>query len=275
MTRRNYTVDLDKLSEVAAFGIRPRLITIGGSLNLHPHPVAAIRSIADEVGALVLYDAAHVAGLIAGGMWQHPLEEGAHLMSMSTYKSLAGPPGGIVATNDPVLAERIERVVYPGLTANFDVARLAALAVALADIRAHGGAYARAMAAAAHALALALSTRGISVFGDREGGFTESHQFAIEAPRYGGGHTASQRLRKANLLTSGIGLPIPRLAGNSNGIRLGTSELVRIGMTTPDMDYVGELVAEALTGGDLAAIARRTKTVRSRFTGVHFIQANG
>ena len=209
----NYTVDLDKLSEVAR-SIRPRLITIGGSLNLHPHPVAAIRSIANEVGALVLYDAAHVAGLIAGGMWQHPLEEGAHLMSMSTYKSLAGPPGGIVATNDPVLAERIERVVYPGLTANFDVARLAALAVALADIRAHGGVYAQAMAAAAHALALALSTRGISVFGDREGGFTESHQFAIEAPRYGGGHTASQRLRKANLLTSGIGLPIPRLAGD-------------------------------------------------------------
>ena len=80
-----YTVDLDALREQAR-RVRPKLITIGGSLNLLPHPIRDIRKIADEVGALVLYDAAHMSGMIAGRAWQQPLEEGAHMLSMSTYK---------------------------------------------------------------------------------------------------------------------------------------------------------------------------------------------
>ena len=81
-------------------GCRPKLITIGGSLNLFPHPIREIRAIADEVGALVLFDAAHLCGMIAGHAWQQPLEEGAHVMTMSTYKSLGGPPSGLIVTND-------------------------------------------------------------------------------------------------------------------------------------------------------------------------------
>ena len=88
----SYTVDVDALAELSR-NIRPKLITIGGSLNLIPHPVSAIREIADSDGAKVLFDAAHLCGLIAGGAWPNPLDQGAHLMSMSTDKSLGGPPG--------------------------------------------------------------------------------------------------------------------------------------------------------------------------------------
>src|SRR4051794_18946138 len=88
-----YTVDVPALAELAARE-RPRLITIGGSLNLQPHPVREIREVADSVGAKVLFDAAHLCGVITGGQWPNPLAEGAHLMTMSTYKSLGGPPGG-------------------------------------------------------------------------------------------------------------------------------------------------------------------------------------
>ena len=94
-----YTVDVDAL-RADARRLRPKLITIGGSLNLFPHPIAEIRAIADEVGALVLFDAAHMSGMIAGRAWQQPLEEGAHVMTMSTYKSLGGPPSGLILTND-------------------------------------------------------------------------------------------------------------------------------------------------------------------------------
>ena len=83
-----------------ALRLRPKLITIGGSLNLFPHPIREIRAIADEVGALVLFDAAHLCGMIAGHAWQQPLDEGAHVMTMSTYKSLGGPPSGLIVTND-------------------------------------------------------------------------------------------------------------------------------------------------------------------------------
>lgn len=127
-----YTVDVDALAGLAR-AVHPKLITVGGSLNLVPHPVAAIREIADSVGAKVLFDAAHLCGVIAGGAWPNPLDEGAHLMSMSTYKSLGGPAGGLLLANDAELAERIEAIAYPGLTANFDAGRTAALAQTMLD----------------------------------------------------------------------------------------------------------------------------------------------
>jgi glycine hydroxymethyltransferase len=77
-----------------ALRVRPKIITIGGALNLFAHPVREVRAIADEVGAWVLFDAAHQCGIIAGGVWANPLDEGAHLMTMSTYKSLGGPRAG-------------------------------------------------------------------------------------------------------------------------------------------------------------------------------------
>ncbi|WP_333815353.1 beta-eliminating lyase-related protein, partial [Tabrizicola sp.] len=87
-----YTLDLAALHDLA-HAVRPKIITVGGSLNLFPHPVAEVRKIADQVGAKVLFDAAHQCGIIAGGVWANPLTEGAHLMTMSTYKSLGGPAG--------------------------------------------------------------------------------------------------------------------------------------------------------------------------------------
>src|SRR3546814_2206859 len=92
-----YTVDLAALRRLA-LEVRPKLITLGGSLNLFPHPVAAVREIADAVGAKLLFDAAHQCGIIAGGAWANPLAEGAHMMTMSTYKSLGGPAGGLIVT---------------------------------------------------------------------------------------------------------------------------------------------------------------------------------
>lgn len=241
-----YSVDLDGLRALA-LSIRPRLITVGGSLNLFPHPVRAVRTIADEVGAAVLFDAAHLSGMIAGGQWPNPLAEGAHLMTMSTYKSLGGPPSGLIVTNDPALAERIDAIAYPGLTANFDVAKSAALAITLLDWREFGRAYAQTMRDCARALAQYLDRAGIPIFA-AERGHTTSHQFAIEAARYGGGQTAAKLLRRANLLTCGIGLPGAVVPGDLNGLRIGTPEIARWGMTPAHMGTLGALIAAALSG---------------------------
>jgi glycine hydroxymethyltransferase len=246
-----YTVDLDGLRALAS-QIRPRLITVGGSLNLFPHPVRAVRMIADEVGAAVLFDAAHLSGMIAGGVWPNPLAEGAHLMTMSTYKSLGGPPSGLIVTNEPALAQRIDEIAYPGLTANFDVAKSAALAITLLDWREFGRAYAQTMRDCARALAQSLDRAGVPIFAaDR--GFTTSHQFAAEAARYGGGQTAAKVLRRANLLTSGIGLPGAPVPEDMNGLRFGTPEIVRWGMTPAHMGALGSLIAAALSGGGATA----------------------
>jgi glycine hydroxymethyltransferase len=242
-----YTVDVDALRALAR-EVRPRLITLGGSLNLWPHPVAAVRGIADEVGAKLMFDAAHLSGMVAGRAWPNPLAEGAHVMTMSTYKSLGGPPGGLVVGNDAALFERIDAIAYPGLTANFDAGRVAALALGLLDWKAHGGDYARAMQATAHALAVALaSEQGLPVFG-HDRGATTSHQLAIEAARWGGGQAAAKRLEAARLYACGIGLPLPPVAGDVNGLRLGTPEIVRLGFGPEHMGELAALIASALDG---------------------------
>ncbi len=266
----NFSIDVAALAELAQ-RVRPKLITIGGSLNLWHHPVREIRAIADEVGAYVLFDAAHLCGMIAGKAWQQPLEEGAHLMGCSTYKSLGGPPSGLLMTNDAALAERIDAIAYPGLTANFDVAKTASLALALLDWKKYGADYAEEMAATASALAHQLEDRGVPVF--RTGrGITGSHQFAVRAEAYGGGHSAAKRLRLANILTSGIGLPIDPLAGDFNGLRMGTPEIVRWGMTVDDMPDLARLIVEALTINDASAVAEEVADFRKRFQTLHFIR---
>ena len=214
----NYTVDIDALRTLAR-EIKPKLITLGGSLNLFPHPVAKAREIADEVGAILMFDAAHQCGLFAGKAWPNPLDDGAHLMTFSTYKSLGGPAGGLIVSNEAALMEKIDAIAFPGLTANFDVGRVAALAMTMLDWREHGVAYAEEMIATASALADALAARDVPVFKTSRG-ITESHQFAVQAPK--GGQALAKHLRQAGILASGIGLPLPDVAGDMNGLRLGT-----------------------------------------------------
>lgn len=266
-----YTVDVDAL-RADARRLKPKLITIGGSLNLFPHPIREIRVVADEVGALVLFDAAHLCGMIAGRAWQQPLEEGAHVMTMSTYKSLGGPPSGLIVTNDAAIAEKLDAIAYPGLTANFDAAKSAALAMTLLDWKAHGRAYAAKMGETARALAQALQDCGVTIFA-RERGMTTSHQFAIEAGAFGGGQAAAKLLRQANILACGINLPVAAVAGDANGLRIGTPEIVRWGMGPEDMPELAGFIADVLTGRRAAqSVAPEVTAFRRRFSQLHFMR---
>jgi glycine hydroxymethyltransferase len=261
-----YTVDVTALAEQAR-AVRPKLITIGASLNLLPHPVSEVRAIADEVGAVLLFDAAHACGMIAGKAWPNPLDEGAHLMTMSTYKSLGGPAAGLLVTNDPAIAERVDAIAYPGLTANFDAGKTAALAITLLDWLECGQDYTAAMIATADALSHALSERGLPLFTTTSGP-TTTYQFAVDAAQWDGGHLAALRLRQANILSCAIGLPH---SDGMTGLRLGTPEIVRWGMTPADMPELAGLIIDALTS-DAAKVAAQTTRFRRRFTNLHFIR---
>ena len=264
-----YTVDIDGLRQLAR-DVRPKLITIGSSLNLFEHPVAEAREIADSVGAKLLFDAAHQCGIIAGGAWRNPLNEGAHLMSMSTYKSLGGPAGGLIVTNDADIAARLDAIAFPGMTANFDAAKSAALAMSLLDWVDHGAAYATEMIATARRFAAALLRADVPVFAaDR--GATQSHQFAIEAAAYGGGQTISKKLRQAGFLTCGIGLPSAPVDGDMNGLRIGTPELVRWGVNAGNVDQIAALLVKALNSNAPESMAEEVSDLRRTFDCLHFI----
>lgn len=264
-----YTIDVEGL-RLLAQQVKPKLITIGGSLNLFPHPVRQVREIADDVGAKLLFDAAHQCGMIAGKAWPNPLAEGAHLITMSTYKSLAGPAGGLIVSNDAEIAEKLDAIAFPGMTANFDAAKSAALAMTMLDWRDHGVAYAEAMVRVAQAFAMALDAEGLPVFAKGQG-FTQSHQFAIEAARWGGGQAASKTLRKAGFLACGIGLPIAPVTDDMNGLRFGTPELVRWGVTESDIPEIAALVVQALTTNNPDALAKKVGSLRASFDTLRFI----
>lgn len=261
----NYTLDVAGLAALAA-EVRPKLISVGGSLNLTHHDVAGVRAVADDLGAIVLFDAAHLSGPIAGGAWPNPLAEGAHVMTMSTYKSLAGPPSGLLVTTDSSLAERVDAIAYPGLTANFDVGATAALAVTLADWLLHGEAHAAAMIDAADGLAAALDETGVAVH-HAAGRATRSHAFALDARETGGGHALAVHLRRANLLASAIGLP----SGLDDGLRLGTNELVRWGARRADMAELAALISQAIDSDRPEALIPEVRSFRARFDRIGFV----
>jgi glycine hydroxymethyltransferase len=261
-----YTVDVDQLRELA-LKERPKLITLGGSLNLFEHPVSEVSSIAEEVGARLLFDAAHQCGLIAGKAWENPLDHGADLVTMSTYKSLGGPPGGVIVTNDPEIAKKIDGIAFPGMTANFDAAKSAALAVTMLDWQDYGKKYAAEMVLMAKTLASCLEDYDVPVFFGALG-HTQSHQFAVLADKYQGGQEVSKLLRKSGFLACGIGLPVQDIEGDMNGVRFGTPELVRWGMKAKHSNKLAGLIAKALKGDN---VSDQVSDWRRTFNKIHFV----
>lgn len=242
----NWAIKLDELrADVKAHS--PKLIIVGASLILFEYPLREIREIADEVGALVMYDAAHVAGLIAGGVWQHPLKEGAHVMTASTYKSFGGPPGGIAITDDVEIAQGIDRAIFPGMTANYHTNRMAALAVAAAEMLEFGYEYARACRDNAQALAASFKETGLDVTGEAQG-YTDGHMLALDVSEQGGGAHAAAALEAAHIICNMNLLPwdSARRVRNPSGVRLGVHEITRWGMQQAEMEQIADLFADVL-----------------------------
>jgi len=127
------------------------------------------------------------------------------------------------------------------------------------------------MVATSQALASALDAEGVPLFA-KENGFTSSHQFAVLAAPYGGGHAAAQKLRRAGFLACGIGLPADPVAGDLNGLRIGTPELVRRSMTVADIPKLAGLIARALASNDPDAMAAEVRGWRETFDGLSFIR---
>jgi glycine hydroxymethyltransferase len=269
---KRMAIDLDRLRREAR-RLQPKLITLAGSLCLFPYAVREVREIADEVGAYLLYDAAHMGGIIAGGCFQQPLAEGAHLMTMSTYKAYGGPPAGLVLTTEKALAERLDQIAYPGVTANFDLGKTAALALATLDLLEHGRAYAGMCIENAKALGAALAAEGLPVHSVETRGHTESHHLALHAAPFGGGQTASKRLAQANVLLCGIGLPLAPVEGDLNGIRIGTQEITRFGFKPEDMPEIARFIARVFRGNeDPAQVRPEVIEYRRGFQQLHYVR---
>jgi len=268
-----FNIDVDRtVKRVEKY--KPKLIMFGASEILFPQPVREIAEVAHSLGAHVNYDAAHVAGLVGAGRFQDPLREGADTMTMSTHKTLPGPQHGAVVTNDDEKFELIKQACFPGLLSNHHLSAVAALAVALAELKAFGEAYADQIIRNAKALAQALHDQGFKVLGEKRG-FTESHQVMVEVADLGGGMWAEKTLEEANIIVNRNLLPWDIKMGRSfidpGGIRLGTSEVTRLGMGEGDMEEVAKFFRRVLIDReDPKKVAKDVAEFRREFREIHY-----
>jgi glycine hydroxymethyltransferase len=255
-----FNIDLEQLRKRAK-NVKAKLMIVGTSVFLFPHPLKELHEIAQELGAKIMYDGAHVLGLIATGRFQDPLREGAHVLTGSTQKTLSGPVGGLILHNDSNLNEKVKNLLsgYQG-TVGFD---LAALIVTLAEMLQFGGEFMGQVVKNAKALAIALDKEGFDVVG-KQFGYTESHTVLVDVSRLGGGMKVAETLEKANIMCSAFSIR-PKEQW-PNGLRLGTTEMTRYGMNETDVKKVAEFIGKTIISReDPRKIARDVTEFRKSF----------
>src|ERR1051325_802429 len=254
--------------------VRPKLAWFGQSMFLFPTPMKELAAAAHEVGSTVVYDGAHVLGLIGGGQFQDPLREGADVLTGSSHKTFPGPQGGFVLrdTADEKLQRKLHSGVFPGVVSSYHLHHVAGKVVALAEFQEYGAAYAKDTVANAQALGAALASEGFDVLAE-ERGFTKSHQVVTRhgAVDSGAGKQAAATLEEAGIITNMNMLPGDTKATNPSGVRIGVQELTRVGMGKGEMSQVARFYARALLKGeDPKKVKADVKAFKARFQAVKY-----
>ena len=254
--------------------VKPKLALFGASVFLFPTPLQELADVAHEVGATVMYDGAHVLGLIAGGVFQDPLREGADVMTGSSHKTFPGPQGGFLISNseDEKFQKRLNNAVFPGTNSSYHLHHVAGKVIALAEFEEFGAQYAKDIIANAKALATSLSTEGFDVLAE-DRGFTASHQVLTRHGEVdsGAGRKAASILEDAGIITNMNMLPGDTKAMSPSGLRLGVQELTRHGMGVDEMKQVAECFRRVLIDNeDPRAVKERVTSIRSEFQEVEY-----
>jgi glycine hydroxymethyltransferase len=238
-------IDYDALAEIAADN-RPKVIIAGGSAYSRTIDFARFRAIADSVGAYLMVDMAHFAGLVAGGVFPSPLEH-AHVVTTTTHKTLRGPRGGMILSNDRKLGKKIDAALFPGMQGGPLMHVIAAKAVAFGEaLRPEFRDYAARVVENARALADAVMRAGMDVVS----GGTDSHLMVVDlTPKDVTGKDAEDSLERAGITCSRSTTPFdPRPPMLSSGIRVGTPAISTRGFGPAECREVGALIGEVIDG---------------------------
>jgi glycine hydroxymethyltransferase len=229
-SKQDWNVKTEEAEE-AICKIKPKILVFGASLILFPYPLSVLARAARENGAFVGFDGSHVLGLIAGEQFQDPLKEGVQALFGSTHKSFFGPQGGIILA-DEEHGEMLKQKIYPAFVDNAHWNRIAALTLALAEMKEFGRAYARQVVRNSQTLASALSDYGFPVV-YKHSGFTCSHQLIMDYGDYEKGRKIAERLQEANIIADCV-------------VRIGTCEVTRRGMKEKEMLRIAELLKRTI-----------------------------
>lgn len=256
----NINVDIDGAIKMID-EVKPKFVVLGGSLYLFPHPVKELAPHAKSAGSALVYDAAHVYGLITGGVWENPLLEGADVVTASTHKTFPGPQGGLILSSEEEVFKPTSKAVFPWFVSNHHLHRLPALAVTGLEMKYFGHEYATQVVKNAKKLAESLSSSGFKVVGEALG-FTKSHQVAVDVSSCGGGAHAAKLLEEANIIVNKNMLPwdSPESVNDPSGLRMGTQEMTRYGMREGDMEELALFMKRVLLDKEDPALVKKDVT---------------
>jgi len=257
---QDHLIDYDQAAELA-LAERPKVIIAGGSAYSRHIDFARFREIADSVGAILMADIAHYAGLVAGGVYPNPFPH-AHVVTTTTHKTLRGPRGGLILTNDKKLAKKLDSAVFPGLQGGPLMHVIAAKAVAFGEaLRPEFKAYARQVIDNARALAGSLQQAGFRIVSNG----TDSHLMLVDlTPKGVNGADAEIALERAGITTNKNGIPFDPLPPvQTSGIRVATPAGTTRGFGEAEFQKVGRWIGEVLdgvaAGGDNSAVEARVR----------------
>jgi len=255
--------------------VHPKIIMFGASMFLFPHPIREIRESIDE-SIKIIYDAAHVFGLVYNGEFQKPFKEGADIITSSTHKTFQGPQGGIIIGNNNIDEKdwkKVESALFPKIMSNTHIHRFPALATTALEMNEFGEEYSKQVIRNAKTLAKALTDQGFDVLCP-DLGFTESHQVIVNVKEFGGGKIVANILEDCNLICNKMALPTdsPHDAlKNPSGIRLGVQEMTRFGMKENEMKLISSFFRDALIDEiDAEKIKKEVIDLRKQFPQIKF-----
>jgi glycine hydroxymethyltransferase len=270
--RDDHLIDMDEVAKLAEQH-RPKLIVAGGSAYSRPWDFKRFREIADSIGAYLLVDMAHFAGLVAGGVHASPVPH-AHITTTTTHKSLRGPRGGLILSNDGDLAKKLNSAIFPGLQGGPLMHVIAAKAVAFKEaMQPDFKVYAKNVVENAKALAETLRANGFDIVS----GGTDNHLMLVDLrPKGLKGNVSEKALVRAGLTCNKNGIPFdPEKPFVTSGIRLGTPAATTRGFGIAEFKQVGEMISEVLNAvaqssdgaapGVESAVKERVKALTSRF----------
>ena len=247
-----------------------KVMIMGKSLYLFPDPVKELAPVCKDKKITLLYDAAHVLGLVAGKQFHDPLKEGALVVTGSTHKTFFGTQRGIIYSDleDQEWAA-VERGTFPGSTSNHHLDTLAVLAIAVGEFMEYGEQYAKQVVKNARAFGKALEKRGFKVEA-KEFGYTESHQVALNVKDLGGGKEAAELLENNYIICNFNLLPSDPLAKvtNPSGLRLGVQEMTRFGMKEREMETIAGFFKSCLM--DRKYVGDDVRDFRKKHQVVHY-----
>ena len=253
-SKPDWNINIEKAKE-CILKTKPKAVIFGGSLITFPQPVKELARMAKENGAFVGFDGSHVMGLIAGEQFQDPLREGAYALFGSTHKSFFGPQGGIILA-DKEHGELLKEKIYPAFVDNAHWNRIAAMTVALEEMKKFGKAYARQIVRNSQTLAKALSDYGFPVICPHLE-FTRSHQVILNYGDYEKGRAIATKLQRVNIIVDCV-------------VRIGTCEVTRRGMREKEMLKIAELIKIATDEEQTASVKKDVEKLSREFQNIEY-----